>query len=86
VKGGPLHIVRRRADALAAAMIADQGRRGPVGVVLVEDGVLANIPPGPSVWANADDVTARGITTPHRLIGYDEMAELVVAASRVTVW
>ncbi|MFZ5861278.1 MAG: hypothetical protein ACOYXR_00310 [Nitrospirota bacterium] len=84
--GRALHIVRRRADDVAWAVIAAQGRESPVDVVLVQDGVFAEPPAGTTVWVNDEDAQARGITTPHRQVGYDEIAGMVVNAATVTVW
>lgn len=81
-----LHIVRRRADALATAMIEEQSRRGRVGVVLVQDGIFADMPASAEVCVNDEDVSARGVETVHRRVGYDEIARFVVDASTVMVW
>jgi sulfur transfer complex TusBCD TusB component (DsrH family) len=86
VKGGALHIVRRRADALATAMIEEQSLRGRVGVVLVQDGIFADMPASAEVYVNDEDVKARGVETVHRRVGYDEIARFVVDASTVMVW
>jgi sulfur transfer complex TusBCD TusB component (DsrH family) len=84
--GRALHIVRRRADETAWAVIAAQNRESGVDVVLVQDGVFAEPPDGTTVWVNDDDVAARGIETPHRRVGYDELAGMVVNAATVRVW
>ncbi|MFZ5875288.1 MAG: hypothetical protein ACOYXU_02650 [Nitrospirota bacterium] len=84
--GRALHIVRRRADEMAWAVIAAQGRESGVDVLLVQDGVFAEPPAGTTVWVNDEDVAARGIETPHRRVGYDEIAGMVVNAATVTVW
>ncbi len=81
-----LHIVRRRADALATAMIEEQSRRGRVGVVLVQDGIFADMPASAEVYVNDEDVRARGVETVHHRVGYDEIARFVVDASTVMVW
>jgi sulfur transfer complex TusBCD TusB component (DsrH family) len=86
VKGGALHIVRKRADPLAVAMITEQSRRGPVGVILVQDGVYSELPAPCEVCVNDEDVTARGVTTAYRRVGYDDIARLVLDASTVMVW
>lgn len=81
-----LHIVRKRADPMAMAVIAQQTRNERVGVVLVQDGVWADVPETVDVCVNQEDARARGVETRHRRVGYDEIAELVVAAARVMVW
>lgn len=86
VVGTPLHIVRRRLDALAVAVMTEQSRQGPVGAVLVEDGALTEVPSGVQVWVSDEDVTARNLTTPYQRIGYEEIARLVIEASTVMVW
>lgn len=86
VTGGSLHIVRKRLDPLAVAVMTEQSRLGPVKAVLVQDGALADVPPGIQVWVSDEDVTARCLTTPHERIGYDEIARLVIEASTVMVW
>ncbi len=86
VSGGALHIVRKRGDALAAAVMTEQSRKGPVGVVLVQDGILADVPPSVEVYVNREDAAARGVDTPHCRVDYDEIARFVVDASTVTVW
>lgn len=84
--GGILHLVRKRIDPTAAAVIARQSRLGPVGVVLMQDGVFAEIPGAVEVYVNHEDAAARGIETAHRKVGYEEIAAFVVSASRVMVW
>jgi len=86
VAGAPLHIVRKRVDPLAVAVIAEQRRQGPVGVVLVQDATLAEVPSGVQVWVSDEDVTARSLRTLHQRIGYEEIARLVVEASTVMIW
>lgn len=86
VGGRALHVVRRRADDMAWAVIAEQNRESPVDVLLVQDGVFAEPPAGVSVCANDEDVAARGLDTPHRRVGYDEIAGMVVNAATVRVW
>ncbi len=86
VKGAALHIVRRRADGLALAVMAAQSRERGVEVVLVQDGVFADMPPSLSVCVSDEDVTARGIDTQHRRVGYDDIARMVCDAASVTVW
>jgi hypothetical protein len=86
VAGRALHIVRRRADGLALSVIAAQSRERPVEVVLVQDGVFAELPALPAVCVNDEDVAARGIETPYRRVGYDDIANMVCGAASVTVW
>jgi sulfur transfer complex TusBCD TusB component (DsrH family) len=86
VKGRVLHIVRRRVDDLAWDVIAAQNGDAAVDVVLVQDGVFAEPPAGMAVVLSDEDVGARGIETPHRRVGYDEIAGMVVDAATVTVW
>jgi sulfur transfer complex TusBCD TusB component (DsrH family) len=86
VAGGALHIIRKRGDAFAAAVIAEQRRKGPVGVVLVQDGILADVSPSVDVYVNGEDAVARGVETPYRRVGYEEIARFVADASSVMVW
>jgi len=86
VAGGALHIIRKRGDAFAAAVIAEQRRKGPVGVVLVQDGILADVLPSVDVYVNGEDAVARGVETPYRRVGYEEIARFVADASSVMVW
>ena len=88
VAGGALHIIRKRGDAFAAAVIAEQRRKGPVGVVLVQDGILADVSPSVDVdvYVNGEDAVARGVDTPYRRVGYEEIARFVADASSVMVW
>jgi hypothetical protein len=86
VKGTALHIVRRRADGLALAVMAAQSRERGVEVVLVQDGVFADMPPSFSVCVSDEDAAARGIDTQHRRVGYDDIARMVCDAASVTVW
>ena len=81
-----MHIIRKRSDALAAAVIAEQSRKGPVGVVLVQDGVFADLSSSVEMYVNGEDAAARGVDTPHRRVGYEEFARLVAEASTVMVW
>jgi hypothetical protein len=86
VAGGALHIIRKRGDAFAAAVIAEQRRKGPVGVVLVQDGILTDVSPSVDVYVNGEDAAARGVDTPYRRVGYEEIARFVADASSVMVW
>lgn len=81
-----LHIVRRRGDELAMSVIAAQSRERPVEVVLVQDGVFADVPASLSVYVNDEDAAARGIDPPHRRVGYTDIARMVCDAASVTVW
>ncbi len=81
-----MHIVRRREDRLAMSVIAAQSRNGSVDVVLVQDGVFSEFPSPLAVSVSHDDVTARGIDTPYRRVGYDDIAKMVCDAASVTVW
>lgn len=81
-----LHIVRRREDPLAMAVIAAQSQDRSVEVVLVQDGVFVELPGALAVSVSNDDVTARGIETPYRRVGYDDIAKMVCDASSVMVW
>jgi sulfur transfer complex TusBCD TusB component (DsrH family) len=67
-------------------MIEEQGRRGHVGVVLVQDGIFAAMPASAEVYVNDEDARARGVETVYRRVGYDEIARFVVDASTVMVW
>jgi hypothetical protein len=71
---------------LALAVIAAQGRDRAVDVLLVQDGVLAELPATFAVCVNDEDVAARGIDTTHRRVGYEEIAKMVCDATSVTVW
>ncbi len=86
VEGCSLHIVRRRVDGLALSVIAAQSRERAVEVVLVQDGVFAELPASTPVCVNDEDATARGIDTPHRRVGYEDIAAMVCGAACVTVW
>lgn len=68
------------------SVIAAQSGARPVEVVLVQDGVFADIPPPLAVCVNDEDVVARGIDTRYRRVGYDEIAKMVCDAACVTVW
>lgn len=81
-----LHIVRRRLDGLAVAVIAAQRRDRTVEVVLVQDGVFAQLPAETVVCVNDEDVTARGVDTSYRRVGYEHIAAMICGAERVTVW
>jgi len=68
------------------SVIAAQSGARPVEVVLVQDGVFADIPASLAVCVNDEDVAARGIDTPYRRVGYTEIAKMVCDAACVTVW
>jgi sulfur transfer complex TusBCD TusB component (DsrH family) len=57
-----------------------------VEVVLVQDGVFADMPASLSVCVNDEDAAARGIDTPYRRVGYVDIARMVCDAASVTVW
>jgi sulfur transfer complex TusBCD TusB component (DsrH family) len=68
------------------SVIAAHSGDRTVEVVLVQDGVFAEIPAALAVCVNDEDVVARGIHTPYRRVGYDEIAKMVCDAACVTVW
>lgn len=68
------------------SVIAAQSRDRAVEVLLVQDGVFAELPGTLAVCVNDEDVVARGMDTAYRRVGYDEIARMVCDASSVTVW
>ncbi len=81
-----LHIIRDPHDTLAREVIQDQRSRHEVGVLFVQDGVLARWDvPGPA-YACAADLTARNVSTPYSPVDYAGIVRLLEEYDRVIPW
>ncbi|MBI3804998.1 MAG: sulfurtransferase TusB [Nitrospirae bacterium] len=78
-----LHIVRKTNDPLAQEAIA-QDRQA--AVLLIQDGVFAKGPFPSETYACREDLTARGIASPHPAVDYAEIARLIAEHDRVITW
>ncbi|HUJ79068.1 MAG TPA: hypothetical protein VLY45_01990 [Nitrospiria bacterium] len=80
-----LHLVRRPNDRLAFETAARQGRESTV--LLIQDGVRGEAPDGVgAVYAAADDVQARGVTSAYPVVETAKICELIIGHDRVFVW
>jgi len=83
-----LHIIKRPNDRLAFDMALkqkeQQGRE--VVVLLIHDAVYTPPRGEMELCACRDDVEARGIESTARLVGYDEIVELLLKSESVVCW
>ena len=85
-----LHILRTRKDTLAEAAItseaASQGKAQGVTVILIQDAVLGNPAVSVPVYANLQDLQARGVTRPYTALNYDQICQMILDHDRTIVW
>lgn len=81
-----LHIIRKNDDRLAQEMIEHDRTTGDMAVLLIQDGVLSRLKVGGEIYASVNDVEARGITAPYKLIDYPEICKLIIEHDKVVVW
>lgn len=81
-----LHIIRRGEDPIVSEAIDHDRSIGEVSILLIQDGVLFKVEGDGQVFASINDVVARGVSVPYRLIDYQEMCRLIVEHDRVVVW
>ena len=82
-----LHIVRDPNERLALEIAGRQSKEDSVSLLLIQDGVLAR----PSLdrvtcYALSDDLEARGVSSPGRVVDYDGMARMISEHDKVVVW
>ncbi len=78
-----LHIVRKTNDPLAFETVRNDP--DPI-LLLIQDGVLAKGPFPPETYACREDLAARGIEPPFRVVDYTEIARLIAACDRAISW
>ena len=83
--GPVLHVMRRRDDGFAWEAVREHGG-ADAAVLLLQDAVAAEVPPGVRVLACREHLESRGIRTSARAVGYDEIARLLLEARAVICW
>jgi len=78
-----LHIVRKTSDPLAFEAIQSDP---DASVLLVQDAVLIKGAYPVDTVACREDIMARGITSPFRMVDYAEIVRLIVEHDRVITW
>lgn len=81
-----LHIVRDHRDGLPLEVARSQGGEHEVGVLFIQDGVLAAPPEGLQSYALAQDLEARGLPPRGKVVDFPGMVRLIVEADRALVW
>ena len=81
-----LHIIRREWDQLTQEIMNHNRAAGEVSVLLVQDGVLAKLNGDGEIFASINDVEARGICVPHKLVDYPAICQLIIEHDKVIVW
>lgn len=83
-----LHIIKKPNDRVAYDMVLKQQESTDrqVVVLLIHDAVYTPPPGAMELCACRDDVEARGIESTARLVGYDEMVELLLKSESVVCW
>ena len=81
-----LYIIRRECDQLTQEIMDHNRTAGEVSVLLIQDGVLAKLKGDGDILASVNDVEARGIRVPHKLVDYPAICQLIVEHDKVIVW
>lgn len=81
-----LHIIRRKEDRLVEEIIDHDRTVSEVSVLLIQDGVLAKMEGDGEIFASINDVLARGVSVPYKLIDYPAICRLIIEHERVIVW
>lgn len=81
-----LHIIRRRDDHLAMEAVSFEAGRSRVAVLLIQDAVASTLASLKPVYACEPDLRARGLESPHAVIGYDRIGQLLSEYDRIIVW
>jgi len=81
-----LHVIRKTTDPLAMEAIRSERGRREIGVLLLQDGVLARGAFPDATYVCEEDLAARGIKSPYRVVDYEAIARLMAEYDRVTTW
>lgn len=81
-----LHILRREEDHWVQEVIDHERGRGEVSLLLIQDGVLSKLKGDGEIFASINDVLARGITVPYKLVDYPAICQLIVEHDKVVSW
>lgn len=81
-----LHIIRRAGDSLVQEIIDQYRTKGDVSILLIQDGVLAKLENQGEIYASINDVRARGLDVPYKLVDYPAMCEMMIGHDKVIVW
>lgn len=81
-----LHVIRREEDRLVEEIIDHDRTMSEVSVLLIQDGVLSKLKGDSEIFASINDVLARGISVPYKLIDYPAICQLIIEHDRVVVW
>jgi sulfur relay protein TusB/DsrH len=79
-----LHVITAPNDQLPLKVVTHDGA-SKTTILLMQDGVFLQVERG-QVYACADDVRARGLVTPYRLVDYWEIVDLVLSHDKVICW
>lgn len=85
-----LHILRKRKDTFAEAAIcseaASEGNGHDVAVLLIQDAVLGSPAVPVPVYANKQDLEARGVQREYPAIHYAQICQMILDHDRTIVW
>lgn len=82
-----LHLIRSLEDERALATARSHARDHPIGLLLLQDAVLARVSDFPGrVYACAEDVLARGKGGEYEEVSYEVMARLIFEHDKVITW
>lgn len=81
-----LHVIRKTNDPLAMEAIRSERDRREIGVLLLQDGVLAKGDFPDATYVCEEDLAARGTKSPYRVVNYEAIAHLMAEYDRVTTW
>ncbi|MBI5166845.1 MAG: hypothetical protein HY998_03755 [candidate division NC10 bacterium] len=81
-----LHIIRDPREQLALEVARYQADSREVSLLLIQDGVLADLMLDLPVYALTDDMEARGIQGRYLLVSYPEVVRLIFEHDKVIIW
>jgi len=81
-----LHILRKINDPFAKSVIADEASHRPLALLLIQDGVLATGEFPEETYVCQEDLSARGVESPHFMLNYAGIARLITECDRVITW
>jgi sulfur transfer complex TusBCD TusB component (DsrH family) len=82
-----LHIVKNPDDPHALEVISRQGNGNELSVILIQDAVRVEPSlPGGALFVLGEDAAERGVAPRSKVIGYEQMVELILKADSVVVW
>ncbi|MFQ5456176.1 MAG: DsrH/TusB family sulfur metabolism protein [Nitrospirota bacterium] len=81
-----LHIIREPDEKTVLEIIEGEARNKKISILLVQDGVFADLDIPVNIYVNSEDIEARGIDTGYKEVDYEGIRKLIINHKRVIVW